>query len=272
MKLIALVASVPRFNYLLNISIPSIARQQMKPHAIVIVTDRLNLTLYEQSLLKKISSRTKMFFVENINSPGVAGAWNTGIDYIEKKFGDSYVSILDDDDIWLPNHLLVCRKLAKQKNADLVLSGLAVVKNQVVVAENVPNNLDVSDFLVGNPGWQGSNTFIRLSTIKKANGFTDGLISSNDKDFAIKVLGVTGLKVAYSKVVSVHWQCGHDPLALSAIGSRQKLKGCAQFLYLHGSKMQVEQRGAYFQRMNLLFQLKEKDIIFELEKIKSIWK
>jgi hypothetical protein len=269
MTVIALVASVPRFNDLLRISIPSIAKQQKLPQAIVIVTDRQRLTPHEQSLIQKVSPKTECYFIENTRIGGAAGSWNTGIDFISKYFGECYIAILDDDDIWLSNHLFACDNLVKLNKADLVLSGIGVIKNQVSVGENVPYNIEVSDFLVGNPGWQGSNTFIRLSTLKKAGGFTDGLVSSNDKDLAIRVLGINGLSIAYTKIVTVYWQCGHNPQALSAKGSVQKLKGSAQFLYLHGNKMQAEQKVAYYQRMELFFQLKEKDIKIELEKIKT---
>lgn len=272
MTIIALIATVPRFNDLLSISIPSIARQKKLPHAIVIVTDKGTLTPDEQSLLIYASPKIKMYFVENMRADGVAGSWNTGIDFISKYHSECYIAILDDDDIWLPNHLYICSQLAKKSNADLVLSGIGVLTNQIVVANNIPYNIELSDFLVGNPGWQGSNTFIWLQTLKKAGGYTDGLISSNDKDFAIKVLGVKGLEIAYSNEVTVHWQCGHNPLALSAKGSRQKLRGNAQFLFLHGNKMHAEQMKSYFQRMDVFFQLKEKDIKIELEKVKKLWK
>ncbi len=271
MQLIALVASVPRFNDLLSISIPSIASQVKKPDAIIIVSDRKKLTDKQQRLLIDITKETKIHFIDNVKTSGVAGAWNTGIDYINKYFGDSYIAILDDDDIWLPNHLSVCSQLTKVNNADLIVSGLGVLKEHTVVAENVPVNLKFSDFLVGNPGWQGSNTFIKLSVIIEAGGFTNGLISSNDKDLAINVLSMKGLIISYSKIVTVLWQCGHSPEALSAVGSIQKLKGSAQFMFLHGNKMQPEQKQEYYERMVSLFNLKERDIRSELEKIKSIW-
>jgi len=269
MQLIALIASLPRFSDLLNISIPSIAAQSLKPDAIIVVSDNKKLTNNEKKLLSEILKKTKIYFIHNLHSPGVAGAWNTGIDYINKYFNKSYIAILDDDDIWLPNHLSVCSELAKVNNADLIVSGLGVLKKNIVVAENIPNNLKLTDFLVGNPGWQGSNTFIRLSTILAAGGFTNGLISSNDKDLAINVLSIKGLIISYSKIVTVHWQCGHNPEALSASGSMQKLKGSAQFMFLHGKKMQPEQKQEYYNRMKLLFDLNKKNIVAELEKIKK---
>ena len=50
-----------------------------------------------------------------------------------------------------------------------------------------PNQLSVNDFLIGNPGIQGSNIFIRLSCFLEAGGFDENIKSCTDRDLCIRI-------------------------------------------------------------------------------------
>ena len=264
---IALIASTPRYENLVRIAVPSIVAQLTPPKAVVIVADKHQLSTAEQQALQAMLNGIPLITLQNRFLPGAAGSWNTGIHYIAEQFSSSYIAILDDDDSWQASHLSQCLANSHNGTADIVLAGINVIKDGVNIATNVPVNICADDFLVGNPGWQGSNTFICSKVAMQIGGFTNGLISSNDRDFAIRLLSDKRYHISYTGNATVNWACGHNPAALSAPGSLQKRIGCAQFLQLHGHRMSAKQKKQYFQRMETLFNLPEQDILAELQRL-----
>lgn len=264
---IVLIATTPRYEYLTSISIPSVVSQSQLPAAVIVVADRRALSLDEQQSLQLMLGNIPLITLQNRFLHGAAGSWNTGIDHISQHFNQSYIAILDDDDRWQPDHLSLCLANSQHGTADIVLSGINVIKDGSILVQNIPVNICAEDFLVGNPGWQGSNTFIAAEVAKAVGGFTNGLISSNDRDFAIRLLAEKRFSVSYTGKATVNWACGLSASALSAPGSVQKRRGCAQFLQLHGHRMSLQQRQQYFQRMEKLFHLTEHDILTELQRL-----
>lgn len=236
----------------------------------MLVSDTRKLTRNEVERLHSELKSIPLHVLVNSRSSGAAGSWNTGINYISNNFPSSYIAIIDDDDVWHPEHLSSCILYSEDGKADIVLSGINVKIKNKTVATNIPIDIEASDFLVGNPGWQGSNTFIKTELATKVGGFTDGLTSGNDKDFAIRVLDSGLAKTRYTKMATVDWICNQSPDALSAPGSKQKLHGCAQFLKLHGEKMSQNEMNIYFERAAKLFALSKKDILDEIELLESI--
>lgn len=270
MEVFVLMASIPRFESLMNISLPSIVSQTRLPERIVLVTDRVALSESEQFSITSAVAPIPVTFLNNERCQGAAGSWNTGLTYINKCSPKSYVAILDDDDYWLNNHLELCLTHSQRGAASMVLSGISVIKAGIPIDENIPNSIKLNDFLVSNPGWQGSNTFAHCQLLMDAGGFSDGLVSSNDKDLAIRVLAIPNVKIEYTLVVTVCWSLGMHSTALSARGSRQKLLGCAQFILLHGHRMTCPQKEQYFERTSSLFAISEQAIVNEINTNKDI--
>ena len=254
------IATRPWPNLLIRHAMPAVEAQQRKPDVIVVVSDERPLSAAEQDMLRRHTPSLKVVFGQNQNSPGAAGTWNTGFSILSNLYKDCYVAIIDDDDQWHPDHLRSCETTSKNGQADVVLSGINVVRRSTILAKNIPDNISAADFLIGNPGWQGSNTFISLSSALRIGGYTDGLISCNDRDFAIRALELGDLDIQYTRRVTVDWHINQAPDALSAVGSEQKLKGSAQFLRFHGGKMSPIQREQFFRRMESLFGLNKMTI------------
>lgn len=254
------IATRPRPNQLIQHALPAVEAQQRKPDVIVVVSDERPFSDVERDTLRRLTPSLKVVFGQNQNSPGAAGTWNTGFSIISKLYKDCYVAIIDDDDQWHSDHLGSCETTSKNGQAGVVLSGINVVRGNAILASNIPENISEGDFLIGNPGWQGSNTFIRLSTALRIGGYTDGLISCNDRDFAIRALQLDDLNIQYTRQVTVDWHINQSADALSAVGSEQKLKGSAQFLKLHGGKMSLDQREQFFHRMESFFVLNQSTI------------
>lgn len=247
-----LIATTPRIGMLKAVSLPSIVGQTQMPDRVVLVSDKRALTLSEQHELQRVLGSIPLVCLQNTLLPGAASSWNTGIGYINQHVANSYIAILDDDDIWLPEHLATCQANSDKGTVDIVLSGIHVVKGSSCVATNIPKNLCVEDFLVGNPGWQGSNTFMSCEIATTVGGFTNGLVSCNDRDFAIRVLERMP-KIAYTGQATVSWQINHTTEALSAVRSPQKLKGVSQFYRKHRHRMSEIHKDMFFNRIERLF-------------------
>ncbi|EGQ9277929.1 glycosyltransferase [Vibrio vulnificus] len=269
-NVIVLIATTPRLSLLSEHALPSVINQTCQPKAVVLVSDTRSLNENEVESLRSELKSIPLHVLVNSRASGAAGSWNTGINYISDNFPNSYIAIIDDDDAWQPEHLSSCLLSSEEGKADIVLPGINVKINNKTVATNIPKDLEVRDFLVGNPGWQGSNTFIKSGLATKVGGFTDGLTSGNDKDFAIRILESNLATIRYTNKATVDWMCNRSPDALSAPGSKQKLRGCAQFLKLHGEKMSRSDMDMYFERAAELFALSKNDILDEIELLESI--
>lgn len=264
---VALLASIPRLDSLRSLALPSIARQSKPPEHVVLVTDRQALSKRCTTELADTLAGLPLTVLNNTRPAGAAGSWNTGIDWIARHYSDPYVAILDDDDTWEEDHLALCDHHSAQGRAHVVLSGIRILRQARLVAALTPTHVCVDDFLRGNPGWQGSNTYIRLTTLRQAGGFRDGLVSSNDRDLAIRVLDLPDVHLAYTGQPSVTWHCGGQADALSTPGSQQKRLGSAQFYRAHRSRMSEKTESAFFGRLQQLFGVAKADILRTLAEL-----
>lgn len=117
------------------------------------------------------------------------GAWNTGIFEAYKQFPKGFVSILDDDDEYLPNHLTDC-VTAISENAVAVFQRL-IWQNDDTSTMNVDltkDQLTAENFFIGNPGVQGSNKFFKTQNLVDIGGFDETLPNTTDRDLMIRFL------------------------------------------------------------------------------------
>lgn len=263
---VVLMASTPREAFLKTISLPSIAAQTQQPAAVVLVADQRPIGLSDRQRLQMLLGNIPLVCLQNVYLQGAGGSWNTGIDYIATHFAKAYIAILDDDDNWEPTHLSLCLAHSENGEADIVLSGINVVKAGIIETANIPKSLCVDDFLVGNPGWQGSNTFISCELAAAVGGFTNGLASCNDRDFAIRVLDLRP-QVTYTSRATVSWQINHSSDALSAVRSPQKLLGVSQFYCKHRHRMSEAQKEMFFNRIERLFHWSRAEIEDEVRNL-----
>lgn len=259
-KIVGLIATRPRLNALLMVSLPSIAAQCRRPDGLVIVSDGAPLTQEEQARLGKLLPEFEMVFLVNAEVSGVAGTWNTGLTYIQARWPEAYVAILDDDDTWDTGHLDVCYRVAQINDwPDVVLSGLRLNKSGVVTERTIQLPLTSDTFLVGNPGWQGSNTFVLASCLLEAGNFTKGLASCNDRDLAIRILSLQKARLVATGVSTATWNLGLYPDGLTLPGPH-KLAGLKRFYALHSHRMTDEVKRQFFERTQAFFGLGMPDL------------
>ena len=198
---VALIATyAERYSLLLGRSVPSVLGQSLKPQAIVIVDDNDNLS-FPSSIRKQIAawcnaSEIKCHIIKNRRTRHMSGsgAWNTGIHFIAEEYGiESFVAILDDDDEWRSNHLSLCFQSYRDNHCvNAVFPWLR--RTDCAKAHRFSlKDLTVDEFLVGNPGVQGSNMLFRVSTLLALDGFDERLASCTDRDLLIRYIGTWGV-------------------------------------------------------------------------------
>ena len=258
---IGLIATWPRIAHLRSSAIPSIARQIRMPDALVLVSDRSKLPDADVLSLQAALPQPEICTLFNTRMAGVAGAWNTGLHYISERWPGAYVAILDDDDAWDDDHLSACLDAAARNGwPDVVVSGLRMQHAGKVIYRPPPEALCAEDFLVGNPGWQGSNTFAAIGTLLAAGGFTDGLTSCNDRDLAIRILSLSNVCVCYTGRFTATWNFNASSDNLSRPGP-QKRAALRHFLAIHGHRMNGNTRGRFLQRCADLFGIVEEELV-----------
>lgn len=257
------MATLPQRRISRRLAVESMAEQSRHLNALVLVCDSGAPCLDLQSEVAPLMAPMPVHLLANAAAPGAAGSWNTGIRFIAGHWpGRSYVAMLDDDDAWDAGHVQTCMAHARAHAwPDVVVSGLRIVKAGVELPRPAVSRLEAGDFLAGNPGWQGSNTFIRLDALLRAGAFTEGLASCNDRDLAVRVLSLQSVRTACTGRHTATWHLDASRDQLSRRRGQAKRDGLARFFELHGHRMDAAQRAAFFARAKELFGWSEQEIL-----------
>ena len=248
----ALVATHNRPQLLVNRALESIARQSRPPDYLIVVDDsdpkvrRTN----EQIAADFRADGTKTVYLENYRTPGAAGAWNTGLSWLQGTEPSSFVATLDDDDAWAPTYLESCERKALKGRLDMVAAGLIYHTSSEHTGRplTVPDRLDVEDLLVRNPHIQGSNLFVRLRKLLEAGGFDEALASTTDRDICIRLADLGSVGYGSLDEHLVHHYAEDDRARLSTPGGDAKCAGLRQFYRKYRGRMTDDQRSAFIER------------------------
>ena len=200
---VLITTSQLRTNWLINRSLPSVYRQKgidSSKWSVLIIDDN-KLAEEFTRIQKRINRLRKDYQLGSNDFPTTllknqrtrfmsgTGGWNTGLHAIYKRCPAGYVSILDDDDEYLPHHLADCIA-AIRENTLAVFSRLrwlnadgSIMAMDLTKAQLLPVN-----FFVGNPGVQGSNMFFKTQCLIDLGGFDETLPNTTDRDLMIRFL------------------------------------------------------------------------------------
>ena len=184
---------------------------------------------------------------------GAAASWNRALVTAREVFGGCWVAMLDDDDVWRPDHVSSCLTAAALAGATGVIAGIEVVLPDRRIRQPLLDTLRVNDFLRGNPGWQGSNTFVLVDRLLEVGGFAEEMPSTLDRDLAVRVLlrGVVQWAFTGRHTVEYHIDPARD--VLSRRGSSTKLEGLVRFHERYGMLMDDEDHRQFCNRAQELF-------------------
>jgi hypothetical protein len=257
----AVIATKPRWTSLTQVSIPSVVKQTRRPDRLLVISDRYALEISELRTLRELADGIPVEVLSNQLAPGAAGTWNTGFSWLTRFVSSGYVALLDDDDEWDSEHLECCEKVTAAAGwVDVVLSGLRVIRSGVELTRQPLTSISRDDFLAGNPGWQGTNTFAKLSVLARVGGFTNGMPSANDRDLAVRLLSLPDLTMSFTNKMTSTWHLDSEPDALSRRGGSEKREGLAWFLRKHGHLMTPDIRARFLTRARDLFDVNLCDV------------
>ena len=253
----ALVATAHRTELLKHRALPSTEHQSRPPSRVIVVDDSGDDAAAERTkwLVRSWQpAGITVDFLRNRRTKGAAGAWNSGLDHLLRTCDDPgrlYVAILDDDDLWEPDHLQKCLEAAESRDLDMVAAGFRRVEEGAEPRlVTPPRSLDVASFLVGNPGIQGSNLVCRLSVLLEAGLFDESLPSCTDRDLCIRIAELPGVRYgAVFEPTVRHFACG-SRLRLSTPGASARTEGLDRFFrkyrdrFACGSRLRLSTPGA----------------------------
>lgn len=242
-------------------ALASVQAQTLRASLVIIIGDQPDGVEFTETAPPANLVHPEIIHLRNNRQPGYSGAVNTGLAHLAAMGFSGFVALLDDDDTWEPSHLECNLRCAQHKRLDVVVSGLRMIRSGTISPRDLPSNLKQSDFLVGNPGWQGSNTFVRLTALLRVGCFREGLISCNDRDLAIRLLDDPSVSIAYTGEWTANWHLNNSGVNLSARGSSSKRSGLAAFWMLYGSRMNEKERSEFFARAKAYFDFEENGIV-----------
>jgi hypothetical protein len=256
MKIAAVVITCNRL-LLLPRALNSIAKQNRKPDFVFVVSN----STYENFEAEKIICNDFGFVLtKNLRTQTYTGALNSSVEEIVKHFGISeeiYFASLDDDDEWLSNYLQEIES-SNTDNFDLLVGNLlrkSETENELLT---LPTQLTEKDFLVGNPGVCGSNTFIRLTTLLLAGCFDEGIPATADRDFFVRVFQQ---KPKY-KIINKHFvnQYTDYDRPRETISGEKKKRSLQIFFYKYQHLMNEVDSEKFFARAKTFFAASKEEI------------
>lgn len=257
--MISIVALIPTHNrpdLLSQRALASIARQTRMPDYVVIVDDSGPT---HRAANRRVADGfsfpgTRVIYLENSRTPGLSGAVNTALVWMQAETPGAFVALLDDDDAWAPTYLERCETTISDNDLDMVAAGIIYHGPDDEVRHlDSPEELDVDELLVRNPHIQGSNLFVRLEKMLEAGGFDEALVSTTDRDVCIRLADLGTVRYGKLAEYLVHHHAEDDRPRLSSRGSEAKCDGLTRFYRKYRGRMTVEQREAFLKRSRDLF-------------------
>jgi len=256
--LVVLIAATDRPHLHLSRTIPSLLRQTKRWDALVIVDDSAASNASIRSNFES-AGLGRLNLIVNRRPKGAAGAWNTGLEFIRTNYGEAWVAILDDDDEWTADHLASCIARVSPR-IDAVISGIITIVDELPASTPIHDKFCVSSFLHHNPGWQGSNTFVRLSSLESAGCFDENLACTHDRDLAIRLLALEAFAHTRTGVTTVKYHIGSGEPAYTRRLNPVKLAGLRTFWLKHRFRMNVEQEAGFFAHAATMFGFSQQQI------------
>lgn len=260
-KVAVVIATKNRPTLLQQRAISSVLNQSKKPDYLVIVDDSLDCYTEQNEIVAKTThiEACKITYVLNQKTSGASGAWNSAIEHlcsnVHQNRDSFFLAFLDDDDEWHKSYLESCLLNAKKNNSEMVAAGFYRIESSNAQPSVClpPKVLTEDQFLIGNPGIQGSNLFVSLNAILKAGSFDENLKSCTDRDLCIRICELDTIKYSHIQIPLVNHYADSNRIRLSTPNSESKSSGLQTFWNKYHSRMDSAQTAAFLERAKLLF-------------------
>jgi GT2 family glycosyltransferase len=253
-EIAVIVATKDRSAELANRALRSVAGQTRCPDYLVVVddSDRRHRPANRRIVATLGLPKTRVSYHENDRTAGASGAWNVALDLLHRTVDDParlFVAFLDDDDRWAPTYLESCAQLARHDALDMVAADILRIEEPgaAPLHNRAPAELRATDFLVGNPGVQGSNLFVRLSVLLAAGLFDEALRSTTDRDLCIRIADLGGVRYGRLAAPLVEHFAESGRQRLTTPGSQSKQDGLTAFWRKYVGRMTASERIGFTQ-------------------------
>lgn len=259
MKIICVITTRDRTE-LFSRALNSVINQVRKPDSIIVVSDSIQ---GNKSFEKKTAIAVGAEFIENKYTSNYAGSLNTAMHYIiektlfcENDYSNTYIALLDDDDIWHSTYLQKCEQ--KLNGEDFIISGLIYSDENGKRELSIPQTVSLDSYLRENPHIQGSNTFIKFSTLLHAGLFDENMSSTTDRDIFARVMLLNPTYAVLNEYL-VEADAFNSRKRITN-GHEKKADGLKKFYYKYGGYMLDDTKRAFFERAEYLFGIKKNEI------------
>lgn len=260
-KIIGIITTKNRFRFLER-ALDSAKNQSKVLCEIIISSDSDD----SSSIIKerKLAEQYNISFLVNNHAHNCSGVRNAAImAYVKKNlvnienFDNTYVAFLDDDDIWDEQYIEKCCEHIESL-PDFVVAGLVYQDASGDKKLSIPPTIHTDDFLKGNPHIQGSNMFIKLTTLLKCGLFDENMASSVDRDIFVRIMQ---LKPEY-RIINEHLVyvnvCNDRKRVTNSI--ELKLRDLSIFFSKYANIMSKDVKCNFFSRCKKLFDIECDDI------------
>ena len=237
-------------------AIASVEDQTLCPDKLIIIFEKNDVQT--KNFLQSYSGVLSLTYLENTHLRNLSGALNCGIQRLISlgwNPEETYCAFLDDDDTWEPEYLETCLASAQSKSADWVISGL--IRHEGSMSDGqpltIPDLVSPNNFFTGNPHIQGSNLFVRLSTLLMAGGFDENPNSTTNHEICIRLPDLPAIRIVTVPHYLVHHWALPDPRRLSYPGSPKKIQGLQAFYQKYSARMTTQEQMLFKERASSLF-------------------
>jgi len=248
--IIVVVATKNRVD-ILQQALESISIQTKKPLDVFVTSDS---TLENEIVEKNLCSKYDFHYLKDKYTHNYAGNLNTAIECIFSKYAydnhydlnNLFIAFLDDDDAWHKEYLRECWD-AHTAETDIVVCGLNYHTDEKTFLLSIPHELTLNSFLKGNPHIQGSNTFVKFSTLLKAGCFDENMDSTTDRDLFTRLLMLKpNIRIVDKYLVEIDASNLRGRLTNNKDGKKLSL---AKFYYKYCSLMSDDVKKEFFSRV-----------------------
>lgn len=245
-------------------ALQSVTSQSHKTDFLIVVSDSDEEFVLREKIATEASGG--VFLRErHHHAQNYAGSLNMGIDYIVENLvvkqgfdvNKIYLATLDDDDQWHNDYLKECLH-AVVNYPDFVVTGLIYRTKSGVENLSIPQDLNIHSFLQGNPHIQGSNTFVKLSTLMKAGCFDESMPSTTDRDIFVRIMQQKPVYAIVNKHLAEVDATGDNRITKNR---ERKLEGLRLFYRKYSPLMNDEDKLAFHKRNLDYFGIKENEIL-----------
>lgn len=164
---------------------------------------------------------------------------------------ETIISLLDDDDYWMPDYLFYIEKKF-QSDATFVAAAFEYVNEDSASPRYPPQKIQHDLFLIGNPGISNSTMSIRLDTLQQIGGWNTRLKSCTDRDACLRLLDAKAIYARANDAVACIDR-KHGGARLTDKGGHAKISGLKEFYRMWRPMMSPQVYAASRERSIKLF-------------------